>query len=543
MKLFRNLSLGVALGALTVAGGLLGAAPEANAQGAPPGFFQVPGTNTALLITGQVGTRAIYDANDANVDYPALMENGSDILIPLFIPEKGNVSAEGGNNNGGFHFSSKDFSVGFITSTPTAWGPLSTVLIMGAGSNLDDPGPLNNAFQNVGVVVAFGTLGPWMAGMNGSLLSDEDASPDTMGEPLALAGQLGGIKPGIRYTWKGPNGFSVAASLEQNNSVGISNEAVGNFANQLFPISLTPAFGPGGQWGPDLPVTAGTLGSATTWPDFIAKVRWDQPWGHIALAGMIHQLTSSCTDNCNPALGYPGDAGSVPDAFFAGGNLPNYSKVGWALNLTGHVNTFGKDTLKGGLFFGQGVGDYMGDYGGNQGMQIGSGPACGGGTLAAETWCGIHLPYSWGTYLAYQHFWTDQMRSTLGAGYSHVENSSAYNEGQEVAPGVVVPLNQALMDNESHFSVVANLVWSPVPKVDLGVEYIYYRVTYLAPSSAIGTPGGNWGVDNRVEVEFDLPLLVRSLARAVDCEPAGGNAGGFFFGSSRPNLADNIQSG
>lgn len=502
MKLLRNLSLGVALGALTVAGGLLGAAPDANAQGAPPGFFQIPGTTTSLLITGQVGTRAIYDADDANVDYPALMENGSDILIPLFIPQTANNSVEGDNNHGGFHFSSKDFSFGFITNTPTAWGPLSTVLIMGAGSNLDDPGPLNNSFQNVGVVVAYGTLGPWSAGVNGTLLSDEDASPDTMGEPLAIAGQLGGIKPGIRYTWKGPNGFTVAASLEQNNSVGVSNEAVGNFANQLFPISLGSSFGLGGQWSPDLPVTSGTLGSATTWPDFIAKVRWDQPWGHIALGGMLHRLSTSCTVNCDPGVGQPGDAASIPDPFFTGGNLPNYSKLGWALNLTGHINTWGKDTLKGGAFVGKGIGDYMGDYGGNQGMQIGSGPACGGGTEAARTWCGIYLPTSWGVYAAYQHFWTDQLRTTVGMGYSHVGNSTAYNEGQEVAAGVVVPLNQVLMDNESHFSAVANLIWSPVPKVDLGVEYIYYRVTYLTDSSAIGAASsGSAGHDNRIEVE------------------------------------------
>ncbi len=133
MKLLRNLSLGMALGALTAAGTLLGVANPASAQ-APPGFFQIPGTSTALLITGQVGTRGIYDANDAAVDYPALMPIGSDILIPLFIPASGNVSTAGRNNDGGFHFSAKDFSFGFITSTPTAWGDLGTVLIFGAGS-------------------------------------------------------------------------------------------------------------------------------------------------------------------------------------------------------------------------------------------------------------------------------------------------------------------------------------------------------------------------------------------------------------------------
>ncbi len=494
MKLFRNLSLGAALGAFSLVGGLLGAASTANAQGAPPGFFQVPGTTTALLITGQVGTRLIWDVNQAAIDYPGFMPIGSDTLVPLFISSIGNRSVLGNEQDGGAHFSSRDFSFGFITSTPTAYGDLTTTLILGAGSNLNDPGPLFDSFQNVGVVVAFGTLGPFMAGMNGSLIGDSDASPDTMGDALALAGQLGAIKPVVRYTWSGPNGLSVAGSLEQNNSVFTSNQAVGNFPNQLFPLNLSPAFGLGGQWSPDQVGTAGTLGGRQTWPDIIGKVRWDQPWGHIALAGMIHNLSTSCIVNCDPLTnGQPG-TGTVTNPDFVGGNLPEFTKVGWAINLTGHFNTFGKDNLKYGLFFGQGIGDYMGDYGGNQGMQIGSGPACGGGTLTAQTWCGIYLPFSIGGYGAYQHFWTEQLRTTVGVGYSHVDNSTKYLGG--LPTGV---LAASLLNNESHLSVVANLVWSPVPKVDLGIQYIWYRVTYQG--AALGPPFGNWGTDNRVEGE------------------------------------------
>jgi hypothetical protein len=516
MKLFRNLSLGVALGALTAAGGLLGAATTANAQGAPPGFFQIPGTTTALLITGQVGTRGIYDANDAAVDYPALMPISSDILIPLFIPATGNVSKSDGNNNGSFHFTAKDFSFGFITSTPTAWGNLGTVMIFGAGSNLNDPSGFSQAFQNVGVVVAFGTLGPWMAGMNGTLLSDDDAAPDTMGEPLALAGQLGGIQPGVRYTWKGPNGFSLAGSLEQNFTGGVASGFVGNFPNQLFSPGTNAILAGGGLasdgWGPDAPFNTGTLGGRTTWPDLILKARWDQPWGHVAGAFLLHQLSSACAEvQCVPTYdtNLPGPTGST-DA------LPNYTKLGWGFNFTGHLNTWGKDTLKGGVFFGKGLDHYMGDYGGNQGMEIGTGPACGAAPVnggAASVWCGAYIPFSWGLYAAYQHFWTDQLRSTVGVGYSHVNNNVNY---QTMAPGLSGALAfpfpspicagcssfvSANVDNESHLSAVANLIWSPVPKVDLGIEYVWYRVTYLTNDAGVVGGSGNAGTDNRIVVE------------------------------------------
>jgi hypothetical protein len=491
MKLFRNLSLGVALGALTAAGGLLGAATTANAQGAPPGFFQIPGTTTALLITGQVGTRGIYDGNDYNNAYPGLMGISSDILIPLFIPSTGDLNHAGNNNNGGFHFTAKDFSFGFITSTPTAWGNLGTVMILGAGSNLNDPAGFSQAFQNVGVVVAFGTLGPWMAGMNGTLMADEDAAPDTMGEPLGITGQLGGIQPGVRYTWKGPNGFSLAGALEQQFTSGVSSENIGNFPNQLFG-SFVKSLLNGSDWGPDTPFNTGTLGGTTTWPDLIIKARWDQPWGHIAGAFLLHELSSSCTENC-----FPGSAANASPVGLGLPALPVMTKLGWGINLTGHINTWGKDTLKGGIFVGQGIDHYLGDYGGNQGLDVayGNSLTTNGTPLAcatATTWCST-IPTSWGLYAAYQHFWTDQLRSTLGGGYSHVGTKLAYTGD----------FNAQNVDNTSHASVLVNLIWSPVPKVDLGIEYLWYRVTYLeSPFQATGAGStSNAGYDNRVEVE------------------------------------------
>lgn len=526
MKLLRNLSLGLALGALTVAGGLLGAATPASAQGAPPGFFQVPGTTTSLLITGQVGTRGIFDTVSAP-DYPALYATDADILIPLFIPSNGsNAGAANANNRAGsFHFSTRDFSFGFITDTPTAMGPLGTVMIFGAGSNLDDPGPVNKSFQNVGVVVAFGTLGPWMAGMNGTLLSDDDASPDTMGEPLAIAGQLGGLQPSVRYTWKGPGGFSLAGSLEEPFTGGVSNEPVGNFPNQLLPQSAALSSAvtvpvDGGMWSPANPFSTGTIGSRSTWPDIIAKARLDQPWGHVALAGLVHNLQVDCQVNCNPNPGAGGVAGSQ-DANFAGGNMPNREAVGYGLNLTGHINTWGKDTLKGGAFVGKGLDHYMGDYGSNTGIQIGSGAPCGGlsaagptthGAVTPITWCpGQAVPTEWGIYAAYQHFWTDSLRSTLGAGYSHVGNNYNYMNNGGVLPGAGQGVVQTGVNQEAHWSVAANLIWSPVPKVDIGVEYIYYHIQFM---SAAGQPTGPGGVapgapgagnpngsDQRVEVE------------------------------------------
>jgi hypothetical protein len=512
MKLFRTISLSAALGALMVAGGLLGGVGSANAQGAPPGFFQVPGTNTALLITGQVGVRMIYDNNSIQ-DSPAFPGVESDVLIPLFIPISNakcpSIGTCNGINGAGpnsaiFHFSSQDYSLGFITSTPTPYGDLGTVLIFGAGNDVfQDFGPVGLAFHATGLVVGFGTLGPFMAGMNASLFGDADASPDTFQEPLALAGQVGGLNPSFRYTWKGPNGVTIAGSIEAPfTSNGATGALVGNFENSLLGANY-PA---GAGFGPDNVFSVGTLNGAPKVPDFVLKARWDQPWGHIAIAGILHQNTTNCTLNCNPLSNFQG-VGGDPDgitapagsqaataAFLYGaqpaGDIPNLSRMGWGVNLTGHLNTWGKDAFKWGVFGGQGLGSYMGDYGDTgiyaQVCTFGS-PNLRGPTCATPVFTGAaYIPSALGGYLSYQHFWTDQLRSTVGVGGSHVfiRNNMINN----------VFIENEQMD-ETHWSIVANLIWSPVPKVDLGLQYIYYHV--LRSSAAFA--GSAVAIDNRLE--------------------------------------------
>ncbi len=512
MKLFRSIGLGAALGALTVAGGLLGGVGSAHAQGAPPGFFQVPGTSTALLITGQVGTRMIYDSNSLQ-DSPAFPGVEADVLIPLFIPiSNAKCPATGtcngingaGPNSSMLHFSSQDYSLGFITSTPTAYGDLGTVLIFGAGNDVfSDFGPVGLAFHSTGLVVGFGTLGPFMAGFNASLFGDADAAPDTFGEPLALAGQVGGLNPSFRYTWKGPNGITIAGSVEAPfTSNGATGAIVGNFENSL----LGASFPGGAGFGPDNVFSTGTLNGSTHVPDFVLKARWDQPWGHVSIAGLLHNNNSNCTLNCNPLTNFeavggladgigtvsPGNQAGTA-AFLYGAqpdqNIPSISREGWGVNLTGHFNTWGKDAIKWGVFGGYGLGSYMGDYG-DTGIYISTctfgSPNLRGPTCAVPNFTGAsYIPAAMGGYVSYQHFWTDQLRSTFGFGGSRV-----YIQNQFI--------NNVFIENEqmdtSHWSLVGNLIWSPVPKVDLGLQYIYYHVHRASAEFA----GSAIAIDNRI---------------------------------------------
>ncbi|HEY5209062.1 MAG TPA: hypothetical protein VIJ42_06395 [Stellaceae bacterium] len=475
MKLTRNLGLGMALGTLTAAGALLAVAQPAAAQ-APPGFFQVPGTQTSLLITGSVGTRFIGDfGNFGNPDQSGAGQIANDVLIPFLIPVRHEIGA-GANNNGRFqsHFSNSDASFGFITNTPTAWGPLETVLILGTGNNGINSLFLNPAFPTTNVIVGFGSLGPFMAGLNGSLFGDSDADSEHI-EPFGwVAGEVGALQPGFRYTWKGPGGFSIAGSAELGNSYGLAADSIGMWNN--FFVSGQTNIGPAPVW------NSSSLGGGATIPDLVLRARLDQPWGHITLAGILHNSSSSCSENCG------GSADNFPGAL-GGGPVPNISALGGGINLSGHINTWGRDSLKAGFVWGQGLGSLMGEWGGNDGLVIGNNPN--------GTWSGAsYLGEEWGVHAGYTHFWTDQLRSSVTVGYAAVTNNNPCGMGFCIPGTNGGPLANIFFDN-SHFSLEGNLIWSPVPKVDLGVEYVYFQRN--TQSSSIGW--GTKGRDNRLSVE------------------------------------------
>jgi len=69
----------------------------------------------------------------------------------------------------------------------------------------------------------------------------------------------------------------------------------------------------------------------------------------------------------------------------------------------------------------------------------------------------IHLPKQWGAYIAYRHFWMDALRSNVVLSEASEKN----------------PSGTPATTNKSTRSAHVNLIWSPVPNTDMGMEYIY----------------------------------------------------------------------
>jgi len=153
-------------------------------------------------------------------------------------------------------------------------------------------------------------------------------------------------------------------------------------------------------------------------PDITARFDLKRPFGDFTLAGLVRQLAIH--------------QGAI-DA----------KTTGWGVSASGKIKAGARDDLRFMLTTGEGVGRYVGLNFANDAVI----DATGG--LEA-------IPLTAG-FLAYRHFWTDALRSTVMYSAQRVDNPKTLT---------------GLGVNTSASSVHGNLVWSPFKGLDVGAEYL-----------------------------------------------------------------------
>ena len=181
---------------------------------------------------------------------------------------------------------------------------------------------------------------------------------------------------------------------------------------------------------PNPEVTGGTATSRI--PDLVASVRrtWFDRW-HIRSTLVIRQISAT----------WDGDqTGDTDDEV-----------TGWGLSLSGKTSTqfWNADDLDNFMFqfnYGEGIGRYVNDLNTLDGEDA----------IFDSTGNLESLPVFAG-YVAYQHWWRESVRSTINLSWVNVDNLSFE------------------ADNAYHrtFRGALNYIWSPTPRIDLGVELIY----------------------------------------------------------------------
>jgi hypothetical protein len=167
------------------------------------------------------------------------------------------------------------------------------------------------------------------------------------------------------------------------------------------------------------------------------------------------------------------------------------------LSQTGHFNTFGKDKITWNFVYGQGASNYT--WATNDlGTQWEEDLVCSGNAtsaLAANS-LACSQPRVMGVNAGYSHWWTDEWRSGVSFGADRVSRpNAAANWNATALPGGGVPGNtsNALANLErAHYSADANLLWTPVAGVQLGIEYQWYHRTVWS---------GAHGSSNRLETQ------------------------------------------
>jgi len=398
--------------------------------GSFPGSFLVPGTNTSFAVHGFIRTDIVHDFGP-HAGVNAYGPTGQAIEGPGVST----AALQSHAANGGTEIQSMTTRPDIETDTPTAYGLLKTYIEFDFNQTGATQLAGNNALLRMRQ--AYGTLGPWLIGQTLSNFADPLAYADTANgvQDVGMMNTTNVRRPQFRYTWLAGNGLTIAGSLEQVTYNGnVSNSSAANGA------ALTPNS------------VAGSTTGYSNYPAIVAAALWSQPWGHLkfAIGGEENQdraVGATSATNINKQTG------------------------GYAMKLSGHLNTIGKDALRGGFDYNDGAANF-------------SSQMTTGGELYNTT-NGTHTAVKeWAGYVSYEHFFNGQWRANATGGYDHFSGN----------PGFTSAITEASM-NKEFWDVNANVIYSPVPQTDFIFEWQrQYRKTF----------SGADGTGDRVDAQFNF---------------------------------------
>ena len=325
----------------------------------------------------------------------------------------------------------------------------------------------------------------------------------------------------LAYTATAGNGFSATISVEDPSfrrtpiysptgaaaaAVGNTSTAIFGQANSLIPVVL--GVNAAGQ-----PIGFGFTDGIqrNRMPDFVGVLRYDQPWGSAQLSAAVHELNTGNVITQGGFLGF-NSAGQALTATTASAPRTK-SEYGWAVQ--GGLKINAPFIAPGDAFYLQGAyAEGAQSYTGNGSYPTGY--AISGGSIQGASFNQffsdatvnpftnqLQLSKSFSVVGSFLHYWSPEWRSAVfasygennfgagaraaqGAYYGFVPGAGGANAGSTVISGLGVgtpgtryyALNGNLRDTYSVYAG-ANLIWSPVKDLDIGVEGLYaqYGVT------------------------------------------------------------------
>src|SRR6516164_2981641 len=479
-------------------------APGAGA-GAPivtgsfPRSFLIPGTDTSLRIGGYANGRFMYMIHGENAagqlnsqggQPNQTFEDGMGGTGNLAnIPLRGTIAH---SRSSTFMISGRESRLLFDARTPTAWGEAKAYIELDFSFNNTNVVYSNNEASTNSALTRFrkgyATLGGLEAGQDTGILHDPDADPELVdfGGMATSAGR--GRSAQVKYTYSGPYGLVYNVGIESPvpalngpfGQVEISTEQIPNSAA----CSTTGVAGtPNNSLTTLTPATNACLGSNAFfsplkqgWPELIGTARVNQPWGHLQIGGVVRTdqlndgqyldqthvgFAGTVSFDAHPFSGTPGPLGKDDLGF---GVCAGMETANQCANGAGVTTNFGATLNVPGVGFVNPLTSAAWNARASTQSLVPATALVNGVNVrsAYDRLVSSASPNSYGAWIWYQHWWTDNLRSTLSV--SGIVNSMNTN---------ILCTNSAACSqtNNKQLSIMyANLFWSPVAFIDFGTE-------------------------------------------------------------------------
>jgi hypothetical protein len=256
------------------------------------------------------------------------------------------------------------------------------------------------------------------------------------------------------YTAQFGNGLSASIAAEASRKVTVINTT----STSLSTIALD-----------------GSSQKGQTFPDVVANLRVDQPWGAAQIMGAIHDVSGQYYTPATAASGHPGD------------------KIGWAIGagvkfLTPFISP--GDYFQAEVNYTEGASAYTsagtaikyssydGGLGGKYAYGIMSDSVY-GGTIAAGTATDIQLTTTWNVNAAYEHFWNKSWQTSLYGGYSATSYNSTANALLCANTGILTaaPTPAAGCNNNWQlWNIGTRTQWNIDSQTAMGVDIVYQKL-------------------------------------------------------------------
>ena len=359
--------------------------------------------------------------------------NRSDVQSANAVPlTRGAAARQGGD----FQFGARRSRIGVESRTATGWGPARSVLEM------DFAGAQSTASTS--------SQASWIPRLRHAYV---EFAGFTLGQTTSLFGDTTNAEMLDSYTFLGLTAFR-QAQLRYTAPLGGGASLAFGLENPLSDITFTD--------GARVPDSDGNAPAVTMnrVPDLTTRLMLTGDWGNLALQSVVRRIDYTTKGNADPATRF-GD-----------------ERWGYGLALGGSVKLAGKSRAFGRVTYGEGIGRYLEVVGSGASSNVGQ------SGVTAEN-ARLDLVKMSTATLGFQHFWTDTVRSTVAG---TLARASYPGYARDFSPSVQNVQNRTMAQG------VVNLVWSPVPDMDVGLEYDYARRSLLAPS----TEGAQRGVGQRL---------------------------------------------